>query len=541
MRVVLCILALCSLALPESRPAAKPQKKAAAKGSPLRSISRKQLRDKIAGGWAGQMIGVSFGAPTEFRSLGRIIDGPLPKWTPDRVSNALNQDDLYVDMTFALGLDEMGISATTAELAKAFRDSKYRLWHANMAARRNLRRGVPPELAGSPRYNAHANDIDFQIESDFIGMMAPGMPRAAAELANRVGRIMNHGDGIAGGIFVSCMYATAFFEFDPRRIVQAGLACLPSQGGYAARIRDVLTWARQYPNDWRRTWKLITTKWDKHDSCPAGALAPFNIDASLNGAFIALGLLYGGGDFGKTIEISTRAGQDSDCNPSSAAGILGVVLGYKQIPDEWKSGIPAIANKEFAFTDYTFGTIVDSTEYRAGAITKRNGGRVEFERFLIRPQRPVPVKLQSWSPGRPVERIRAADARWSWTGEWQTIEKNKLFSKIASAEGAEASVSFEGTGALISGSYLKSGGKADVYLDGKLDQTVDVYSDEEGDRRKESVWHIYGLQPGRHTVRLVVRGEPYGDSTGTDVSIDDLIVFRSEAPPPRPPKRKAAR
>src|SRR3954462_6507351 len=79
----------------------------------MRAISRAELRDRIRGGWAGQMIGVSFGAPTEFRSNGKINSGDLPKWTPDRVSNALVQDDLYVDMTFAQVLDDKGIGATT--------------------------------------------------------------------------------------------------------------------------------------------------------------------------------------------------------------------------------------------------------------------------------------------------------------------------------------------------------------------------------------------------------------------------------------------
>ena len=73
--------------------------------------------------------------------------------------------------------------------------------------------------------------------------------------------------------------------------------------------------------------------------CIDGALDPFNIDAKLNGGYVALGLLYGKGDFAKTLEVSTRSGQDSDCNPSSAAGILGVMLGYNRIPDVWKAGI----------------------------------------------------------------------------------------------------------------------------------------------------------------------------------------------------------
>ena len=102
--------------------------------------------------------------------------------------------------------------------------------------------------------------------------------------------------------------------------------------------------------------------------CPDGALQPFNIDARLNGAYIALGLLYGEGDFAKTLEISTRSGQDSDCNPSSAAGVLGVMMGYEAIPEEFKSGIPAIENEKFKYTRYSFNEIVDSTLKRAETI-----------------------------------------------------------------------------------------------------------------------------------------------------------------------------
>ena len=174
-------------------------------GAAERRISLAELRDRIEGGWAGQMIGVSYGAPTEFRYLGKTIDGDLPAWTPARISNSLDQDDLYVDMTFAQVLDDKGLNATTEDFGRMFRDSRYQLWHANLAARRNLKRGVPASLAGDPRYNAHADDIDFQIESDFIGLMAPGLPRAATNIAWRAGRVMNYGDGIYGGIFVSCM------------------------------------------------------------------------------------------------------------------------------------------------------------------------------------------------------------------------------------------------------------------------------------------------------------------------------------------------
>ncbi len=497
----------------------------------LREITMAELRDKIEGGWAGQMIGVSFGAPTEFRSLGKIIEGDLPAWKPERVSNAINQDDLYVDMTFAQVLDEKGLDATTEDFGAMFRDSRYAVWHANLAARRALLRGVPAAEAGLPKHNAHADDIDFQIEADFIGLMAPGLLRSSNEIAWRAGRVMNYGDGIYGGMFVSCMYAAAFFESDPRKLVEAGLACIPAQSAYGRLIKDVLDWHRQHPGDWRKNWQLIQDKWDKDDLCPAGALLPFNIDAKLNGAYIALGMLYGEGDFGKTIEISTRAGQDSDCNPASAAGVLGVAMGYSRIPNEWKGGIPAIQSEKFRYTDYSFVTIVDSTVRRAVALVEKNGGRREGEKLLVRTQAPQPARLEVWKAGRPVERVDAGDARWEWKGNWTSQESKRRDGqakvvKTSGEKGAEAVISFNGTGAVISGSYMAAGGTADVYLDGKFHKKVDSYSDGMSDRGNESVWHAFGLKPGRHVVRLVVRGERFADSKGTDISIDDLVVYR---------------
>jgi hypothetical protein len=490
-----------------------------------RPLPLNTLRDKIAGGWAGQMIGVSFGAPTEFRYRGAVVpQDRLPPWTPDRVSNSLDQDDLYVDMTFAKVLDDKGLNATTDDFGAMFRDAKYHLWHANLAARRALKRSVPASLSGTPKYNAHANDIDFQIESDFIGLMAPGMPRSATDIAWRVGRVMNYGDGIYGGIFVSCMYSAAFFESDPRKIVEAGLVCLPAQSPYARLITDLLAWHTQNPTDWLATWEQLQNTWDRRDPCPAGALKPFNIDAKLNGAYIALGLLYGGGDFAKTITIATRAGQDSDCNPSSAGGILGVVLGYEHIPDVWKAGIPAIADRRFSFTDYTFHSIVDSTFQRAIELAEANHGRIESDTLQVPVQSPKPARLEVWDDyGSPVERIAVSDARWQWTGPWTQAQSGE---RVSDSAGATAEIAFEGTGFILTGSYLPDGGLADITLDGRKAATVDVYPDEDRPKGGESVYHAFKLKPGRHTLRLTVLGKPYKDSSGAKIALEDLVVFR---------------
>jgi hypothetical protein len=118
--------------------------------------------------------------------------------------------------------------------------------------------------------------------------------------------------------------------------------------------------------------------------------------------------------------------------------------------------------------------------------------------------------------------VTVADSRWTWAGNWRADRQTRL----SATKGAEASISFEGTGAIIVGPYLPTGGKADVYLDGKLHQTVDVYPDEKARKNGESVWHAFQIKPGKHTLKIIVRGESYSDSGGADVGIDDLVVFR---------------
>jgi len=496
-----------------------------------RRLPRDVLEDKIRGGWVGQIIGVSYGAPTEFQWLGRIVEGEIA-WSPEMVESALRQDDLYVEMTFAEVMDTTGLDATTRQYGEMFRDSRYSLWHANASARRNLNRGIEAPWSGHPRYNAHANDIDFQIEADFIGLMAPGLPRSANGYADRVGRVMNYGDGLYGGMFVAGMYSAAFFEDDPRRVVERGLLSIPAESGYAQIIADVLAWSAQHPGDWKAVWRLIQEKWDRDDACPEGARRPFNIDAKLNGAYVALGLLYGGGELGRTLEVATRAGQDSDCNPSSAAGVLGVMLGYEAIPEVWRSGIPAMASRKFEYTRYSLDEIVASTLARAEQVILEAGGRVEPDAVEIPEQAPQAPPLEQWLPGRVVERAGFADESWAWTGSWRVETVRNPWSswpvKAAGGSGDEATFAFEGTGATIVGYYSGEGGRADVFLDGAPAGMIDAWIPER--TTDDDYWHMPGLAPGHHEVRLVVREDRDARSEGSAVRIEAAVVFGEPDP-----------
>jgi len=343
-----------------------------------------------------------------------------------------------------------------------------------------------------------------------------------------VGSVMNSGDGLYGGLFVTSMYSAAFFESDPRRVVEAGLAALPQKSGYAGIIRDLLAWHKEQPDDWRQTWRRIEDTWDRNDACPDGSLRPFNIDARLNGAYVALGLLYGKGDFSRTIEVSTRAGQDSDCNPSSAAGILGVMIGYDRIPDEWKSGIPAISNRKFAFTTYSFNDIVSSTMRRAEKVIERAGGRVDVGTFVIPAQTPLPPALEQWDMGVPDRIVKADDPAWRWRGAWQefpsTRDRTLAPGKTTSGKGASATLTFTGSAVTILGEFSEKGGRATVTLDGKPARTLDAWTPAR--THDTGLWHVFGLAPGQHSLRIETTGDADSRSTGTDVVIVAAVVYR---------------
>ena len=188
---------------------------ATAHGEPERvTLPKRVYLEKCEGAWAGQMIGVAYGAPYEFEYVGRIQEDAIRPWKPAYVANGLSQDDLYVEMIWLSALEKYGLDITFEQAGKAFADSTCGLAEANNTGRENVRHGILPPMSGHPKHNRHADDIDFQIESDLFGIICPGLPQESNRLCDIFGHIMNYGDGVYGGMFVAGMYAAAYFEND---------------------------------------------------------------------------------------------------------------------------------------------------------------------------------------------------------------------------------------------------------------------------------------------------------------------------------------
>ncbi|MBK9104298.1 MAG: ADP-ribosylglycohydrolase family protein [Saprospiraceae bacterium] len=471
------------------------EKKSAATGfSGELTMSKAELKDRIRGGWAGQTIGVTFGGPTEFRFKGTMIQEYQPiVWHDHYIKETYEldpglYDDVYLDLTFVNILEKVGLNAPADSFALEFAHEDYKLWHANQAARYNILNGIMPPASGHWMNNPHADDIDFQIEADFAGMMTPGMTNTGAEFCDRIGHIMNYGDGWYGGVFISSLYSLAYTSDDLHYIVEKALSTIPTQSKFHQTIADVISWHRENPDDWKETWFKVEKNHSAEKGCPEGVFNSFNIDARLNAAYVVIGLLYGNKDFYKTMDIATRCGQDSDCNPATAAGILGVMGGYDSIPAYWKVALEEAEGLKFPYMDITLNDVYALTYKHTLQLIEQQNGKVNDDSVVIKLQEPAIVPFEESFDGMFPKEERYLRQEFT--------DKNIV-------------VDFNGNGVVVLGNVKSRCGESksdyvallDIMLDGQKIEQVKMPFDYIV--RKYDIYHKYKLKEGAHHLEIV--------------------------------------
>lgn len=502
-----------------------------------------QLKDKIKGGWAGQTIGVVYGAPVEFKYQGSIIpDYQNIPWREGYVKYWWDKkpglfDDIYTDLNFVEVFDKYGLNVSMDTIAHHWAETPYHLAHANQASRYNILNGIMPPKSGYWKNNPHADDLDFQIEADFIGLMTPGMVNSATEIANRVGHIMNSGDGWYGGVYVSALYSMAFVSNDVNEIVAQAIKTIPEGTKFHDCIADVIRLHKQYPDDWQACWFEIQKKWNNDVGCPKGCFLSFNIDAKINSAYVTIGLLYGKGDFTRSIDIATRCGQDADCNPATVGGVLGVMLGYSKIPGFWLKPLQEIEALDFEGTDMSLAKAYDMSYRHATEMIKQAGGTVEGDQIVIPFAEPVAVAFeQNFDNTYPVFRDRfdksfTDELSYNFTGNgyifYGNLVKNSKIDKnyidrVSKRVGSEVFGLAEPDDPYVA--------EVEVYIDGKLDETVKMPM-KNTSRRLEPAWK-YQLVEGNHNVRL----KWTNPKPEYEIRINDIMVYSEKQPASNLPK-----
>ena len=315
-----------------------------------RVISHDDLIDKLSGFWIGQLLGNYIGFPFE----NRYVEEPLPIFV-DRIytanydgepalminvrdrrghipimasalQGAFSDDDTDIEFITLHAVEKYGLDITYPEITQMWKTHINNfIYVANREARSLMDQGLVAPDTGRKENNSNWFQIDSQLVNEIWSAFYPGMTKQAAGRALWGARITNDDWGTHPTIAYGAMISAAFFEKDVQMLVEIGIEAVPSEGPFAEGIRDVVQWHSEH-DDWRDTRKLIH---DKYYAYKKGSYeAPVSRVSSLvNGLAGVMAVLYGEGDFMKTVGIATSAGYDCDNQAATTGGLIGVLNG----------------------------------------------------------------------------------------------------------------------------------------------------------------------------------------------------------------------
>lgn len=301
-------------------------------------------RDKVRGCWLGKNIGGTLGAPFEWRR--QLND--VSFYTEELGGSPLPNDDLDIQLLWLMALEKHGAdfeSVDSRTLARYFSHFVNPFWAEYGMAKVNLGRGLLPPFSGDYN-NVYKDSCGSFIRSEIWACIAPGAPALAARFAYNDSVIDHaHGEGTVAALFVAALESAAFFEPDMRKLIDTALLSIGSESGVARAVRFAEScfdsgkdWkaARSGVLDGYRGWGINTSEEEKRLGREDG---PLGWDAPSNMGMLTIALLYGGGDFGRTLCTAVNCGEDTDCTGATAGSIWGIIHGERAIPEKWKQPI----------------------------------------------------------------------------------------------------------------------------------------------------------------------------------------------------------
>ncbi|MBN2713598.1 MAG: ADP-ribosylglycohydrolase family protein [Planctomycetes bacterium] len=316
--------------------------------------SDSELLDRVTGAWIGRCAGCLLGKPVEGWHSKRLRDylketgqWPLNNYIrndyPQEIRDKYNANrDGFINSVAYMPIDDdtnytvTGLSIIKKKGFDFTPEDVANFWMSNIpllntctaerVAYRNFSSLMAPPESATFR-NVYREWIGAQIRADFFGYAAMGNPEYAAELAWRDASISHVKDGIYGEMWAAAMIAAAACEKDMAKVIKAGLAEIPAKSRLAEEILTVIDWHTD-GIDSDTAIGRIHGKWDEkfaHHWCHTIS----------NAAVVAMALLWGEGDFEKTLCLAVKAAFDTDCNGATAGSVIGMVLGAKALPEKW--------------------------------------------------------------------------------------------------------------------------------------------------------------------------------------------------------------
>ena len=304
-----------------------------------RAIDEATYRDKVHGAWAVTMVANHSGLPIE----GLWLDAPGPG---DEVELVLldqwsTDDDTHVEWLHLHTMEVHGRNPSYVQIRDEWVDHlNGDIWVATRAARDLMDRGVlPPETGRLPLNPEGEWAMDAQLETELFGLLNPGEPTRARSEAQFFARVMSNGPAVDASAFYAHLYAMAFVTDDVAALIADARANEPADSIVAPIVDDVIRWHAESPDDWRAVRERIRLRYDTDPEFWA---------SRVNFAATVMALLYGDGDLRATLNIAGLAGWDADNNMTTAAGLIGVIVGFDALPEPFASASDVYFNEDLS-------------------------------------------------------------------------------------------------------------------------------------------------------------------------------------------------
>ena len=355
-------------------------------------IGVQEYRDLVYASWLGQIVGNIYGLSYEFQ----FLDEPGPDQFPygfgvslDRVretNGAFSDDDTDIEYMYLLQMEKHGSEPTYEQLMEAWKyHIRDKVWVANRSALALMHAGYSPPVTGSKAYNPNWFQIDPQLINEIWAVTSPGMLDYATKKSAWAAKITNDEFGIEPTIHYAAMYSAAFFEKDVKRLVDIGTAALSVDSRFGKAVEHMKRLYQQYPDDWQSARRELAHHYYGEFDYNRGAWPA--VDAILNGAAGILALLYGEGDFQRTLDIASGLGFDADNQAATMSGLLGIVHGAEGIPEEllyplgrnqWEQPFndSYINVSRYDLPDASIMDMANRTALQGEKIILANGGRI---------------------------------------------------------------------------------------------------------------------------------------------------------------------
>ncbi len=284
-----------------------------------------KMRDKIYACWTGKNIGGTMGTPYETCKDIQDIQGFVTK-----PGEALVNDDLDLQIVWLKAVEERGIKAINERiLGEYWLTYIHPAWNEYGVGKSNMRAGFQPPLSGEITNEQWKHSNGAWIRTEIWACLFPGQPEKAIKYAFYDACVDHgYGDGTFAAIFTAAIESAAFVCNDMKKLLEIGLSKIPDDCLVAKAVRLVIE-EYEKGTDWKTVREMVVAGFTER----GWFQAPANI------AFTVIGLLYGEGDFKKTLITAINCGDDTDCTGATAGALLGIMYGQDGIPEDWKSYI----------------------------------------------------------------------------------------------------------------------------------------------------------------------------------------------------------